>query len=140
MSHSCLRGQRLVTRSIAFEVLDVTQFTSHCLRISLLADEVEESELISGQELLLAHVGTVGAPCRWIVRECDPRTRRVTVGAILGLGSLEARRWGASVVPGEMVRGAILTAPASRQDEEDLHAQGRATEVPVHKLGAGTTR
>jgi len=59
MSHICQRSQRMVTRSIAFEVLEVTQFTSHCLRISLLADEVEKCELISGQELLLAHVGTV---------------------------------------------------------------------------------
>jgi hypothetical protein len=91
------------TRSFAFEVLAVTQLTSHCVRICLLAEDAERCELISGQEISLGHDDTDRGPSRWIVREFNPRTKHLTVGSILALGSLEARRWLSSVVPGEMV-------------------------------------
>ena len=53
------RVQLVGTRSIAFEVLAVTQFSPHCVRISLLAEKVERCELTSGQELSL------GRHCSW---------------------------------------------------------------------------
>jgi hypothetical protein len=99
-------------RSVAFEVLAVTQFTPHCLRVTLAAGHVAMRELTWGQELSLAPDGIHGLPCRWIVREFNPRTNHLTAGAILGLGSLDVRRWASSVVPGEMVWGATLTSPA----------------------------
>jgi hypothetical protein len=94
-------------RSRSFEVLAVTQCTPHCLRVTLLAEEIATSELKSGQELSLAHNGFDGTPSRWIVREFNPRTNHLTVGAILALGSLDAYRWASSVVPGELVRVSI---------------------------------
>jgi hypothetical protein len=106
------RGQ-LGSRSLAFEVLAVTQFTPHCLRITLVAEDVAIRELTSGQELSLAHGGIHGMPSRWIVRECNPRTNRLTAGAILSLGSLDARRWASTLLPGEMVLGQPATAPSS---------------------------
>jgi hypothetical protein len=91
------------TPSRSFEVLAVTQSTPHCLRVTLVAEEVGTSELSSGQELTLAHDGSDGTPCRWIVREFDPRTKHLTVGAILGLGPHDARCWASSVVLGELL-------------------------------------
>jgi hypothetical protein len=92
------------TPSPVFEVVAVTQCTPHCLRVTLVAEEVGTPGLTSGQELTLAHDGIDGTPCRWIVREFNPRTRHLTVGAILGLGPFDARRWASSVVPGELLR------------------------------------
>ncbi len=91
------------TRSRSFEVYAVTQCTPHCLRMTLVAEDVGTSELTSGQELTLAHDGVDVMPCRWIVREFNPHTKRLTVAAVLGPGPLEARRWASSVVPGELV-------------------------------------
>ena len=95
----------MATRSLAFELLAVTRFTPHCLRISLVAEEGGKCEVTTGQEFSLVHDGTDGAPSRWIVREFDPRTRHLTAEDIPGLGSLGARRWASSVVPGEIVWG-----------------------------------
>lgn len=94
-----LRG----SRSLVLEVLAVTQCTPHCLRVTLAVAEVGTSQLSSGQELTLAHDGIDGMSCRWIVREFNPRTKRLTVGAVLGLGPLDARRWASSVAPGKLV-------------------------------------
>jgi hypothetical protein len=41
------------------------------------------------------------------VREFNPRSNHLTVGAILALGSLEAYGWASPVVPGELVRVSI---------------------------------
>jgi hypothetical protein len=71
------------------------------------AEEFETLELKSGQELSLARNGVDGTACRWIVREFNPRTNHLTVGAILALGSLEAYGWASPVVPGELVRVSI---------------------------------
>jgi hypothetical protein len=101
------RGQLMVTRSRSFEILAVTQCTPHCLRVTLVAEESATLELKSGQELALAHNGVDGTACRWIVREFNPRTNHLTVGAILALSPLEAYRWASSVVPGELVRVSI---------------------------------
>jgi hypothetical protein len=98
-------------RSLAFEVLAVTDFSPACLRISLLAERVGNCEVTSGQEFSLAHDGIDGPPSRWIVREFDPRTSHLTAEAIPSPGSLGARWWASSVVPGEIVWGVSRVSP-----------------------------
>jgi hypothetical protein len=97
----------MVTRSRSFEVLAVAQYTPHCLRVTLVAEESATPELKSGQELSLAHKDVDGTSCQWIVRDFNSRTNQLTVGAILALGPFEAYRWASSVVPGELVRVSI---------------------------------
>lgn len=96
-------SQMIGTRSLALEVLAVTQCTPHCLRVTLAMDELGTSELSSGQELTLAHDGSDDMSCRWIVREFNPHAKRLTVGAVLGIGPFDAVRWVSSIVPGELV-------------------------------------
>jgi hypothetical protein len=97
----------MASRSRSFEVLAVTRCTPHCLRVTLSAEDIGTSELTLGQEVTLAHNGIDGTPCRWIVREFNPRTKHLTVGTVLGLGPLDARRWASPVVSGELVRASI---------------------------------
>jgi hypothetical protein len=91
------------TRSCSFEVLTVTQYTPHCLRVTLVAEEIGTSQLTAGQDLTLADDGMGALPSRWIVREFNPRTKRLTVGTVLGLGPLDDHRGASSVVPGKRV-------------------------------------
>jgi hypothetical protein len=91
------------TRSCSFEVVTVTQYTPHCLRVTLVAEEIGTSQLTAGQDLTLADDGMGALPSRWIVREVNPRTKRLTVGTVLGLGPLDDRRWASPVVPGKLV-------------------------------------
>jgi hypothetical protein len=92
-------------RSIAFEVLAVTQFTPHCVRNSLLAEEDGRCELTSGQELSLSDDGADGVPYLWIWgRSIRPRNTSLlgpswhpalSKLAALGRGSSQVRSlWG----------------------------------------------
>jgi hypothetical protein len=124
------------TRSLAFEVLAVTHFTPHCLRISLVAEEGGKCVVTSGQEISLAHDGIDGGPSRWIVREFDPRTRHLTAGAIPGFGSLGARRWASSVVPGEIVWGSELRIPSRVWSDSPSRTPATAHQEAVATVAA----
>jgi hypothetical protein len=91
------------TRSCSFEVLTVRQYTPHCLRVTLAAEEVGTSQLTMGQDLTLADDGMRAVPSRWIVREFNPRSKRLTVGTVLGVGPLNDRRSASWVAPGKLV-------------------------------------
>ena len=126
-------------RTIAFEVLAVTQSTPHCLRISLLPQDGWTCELTSGQELSLMLNGRKGLPFRWIVRELDPQTTQLSVGAVLGLSSLDAGRWRSSLVPGEVLWGTtsvprrsaayglpsadVICGDSSRRPQSEIHPE-----------------
>jgi hypothetical protein len=88
----------------SFEVISVTQLRTRCLLISLAGESPWGFDYCAGQDLVLV-VANDGARTdygRYLVKRSDPRTRHLSIEAVLEPDG-PAARWAASVVPGEPV-------------------------------------
>jgi Siderophore-interacting FAD-binding domain len=111
-------------RVAGFEVISVTQLTTRRLLISLAGESPWHFDYSASRELLLvvANDGSRTDYGRFLIKRFDPRTRHLSIVAVLEPDG-PAARWAATVVPGEPV--------AAVGPREDPKAEG--TSLRVHR-------
>jgi hypothetical protein len=92
------------TRVPSFQVISVTQVSCRRLLISLAHESPWKFDYTAGQYLVLvvANDGARAGYGRYLIKRFDPRTRHLTIVAVLEPDG-PAAHWAASVVPGEPV-------------------------------------